>query len=252
MDLDLPNTISLESDYTSTFIFNAYASDTSVALHDLFDLENKYCCFVVEMRAGNKFVRAQSPRLVYQSFGEYYGQQVTIPEVDMETIIAQGGTITIETFFVEADDYFVATGLSNPKMFSLRALEEIQTLHYNSQFLAQGFIVYSNFDTIQPTKSGLSITSSGYETVAVSASQSTGGLFSNYWFQAKVLGGGTLGLPYAFELPTHSLTTGQSHLMSVPSFSLELLEDKEVILEYSVWNGVPEQGQLVLSKTYKL
>lgn len=252
IELDLPNTIAYDSDYIATFIFNANTSNTSVSLHDLFDLENKYCCVAVDMRAGNKVVKAKSPRIEYSEIAELYGQQVTISKTDMDIIINEGGTITIEMYFVEADDYFEATGLSNPKIFSLRATAEIQTIHYNTQFLAQGFVILSNFDTMQPIRNNLIINNLGYERVLVSSDFRTGGVFTNHWFQAKILGGNTMGLPYTYELPTLTLGSNQTEIMAIPEFSIQLLEDKDVILEYSVWDGVPEQGQKVLSKTYNL
>lgn len=249
--LNFPNEIFIDEPYTCGFIFNGSLDVSSISFDDLFNLQTRDCFMVVEMLAGTKSIKEFSPKIPYREDAILYGIEFSIPWSKIEPIVNEGGQITMETYFVEADD-FGGGNIQNIEKFSLRAHENIKTKHRNMQFSAEGFIVYSNFDTLQPSKNNLTVSSSGYELVAVSSSFRTGGLFSGYYFQAKIIVGNQLGQNYTYALPTHNLAPNETKIMAIPDFSLALLEDKAVELEYSVWDGFPENSTLIFSRTYKL
>lgn len=254
--VNFPNDFSIYDDYEASVVFTGYIAVQgfpdvgAIGLQDIFDLENKYCCLCIDLRSTSQYVTVYSDRILH-GYNVLFGQQITIPVGDLSQLFGHGGEIVMRIFMIEADDY-VAGQFLNPKEYSIRANENLQTQHYNNQFRRQGYIVYSNFDTQQPTKTATHASSTGYEQVAFSASFRTGGSVSGYVFQARIINN-QIGTNYTYNFPSFTLNADDTQLFTIPPFSIQILDPtKEVLLEYSVWDGAPNSSNMILSKTYKL
>lgn len=256
MNLSLPKEFTRNSPYEVTYIFNGYNGDMNdngiIGLQDIFDLENKYVCLGLEMtNTRGKRILKYSDRITHFASAPMFGASITLTPAEVDNITELAGTINIKVFMVEADE-MIAGALQNPKRYSLRHLEEIEPTFDNRQFLAGGFSIFTNFDTVEPYKNATYISSTGYEQVVVSSEGKTGGKFDGYFFQAKILGGNQMGQNYVYPLPSYNLTANQSRTIYIPDFTLQMLQSGEARVEYSVWEGVPEMGTLITSFTHTL
>lgn len=254
--LSFPNELYNSTDYEVILLFNAYSQPNAVALHDIFDLENKYCCLMLEITGsnGSPLLKKQSERIFKASEGApIYGVQVMATGAELSSIITKGGTIELEVYMVEADDYFQATGFVNPVYYSLKVLSDTVVYQKNNQYQMTGFVINSNFNTQWPNLSGTVVNSTTFEQISVSSMGRTGGNFSGYFFRARILNGNQIGSDYVYAFPTQFLNANQSFIFNIPSFSLNALDANQAIeVEYSVWNGIPGASDTILSHTYKL
>jgi len=256
--LNFNNELRLDLPYTAGIVFNGYDSQLGaddvgkIGLQDLFDLENKYCCIKVELSRTGEYIEKYSDRIVHDRNSPIFGAEITFSESQVN-VITGGGDIDMKIFFIEADE-MIAEELQGISKFSLKATDAYETKHINRQYKSSGFIVYSNFDTQQPTRNARIVSSSGYEQIVVASPNRTGGSFSGYYFQARILGGNQMGQNHLYQLPSHTLVANDSEMMTIPSFTIELLIAETSQLEYSVWDGNPETtgSEMILSHTFNL
>lgn len=255
INLNFPNRFGWEQDYEASFVFTGYengevieSEDTgSVGLQDVFDLQNKYCCIGVKFQSSTQTVIRYSARIVYSPLSQLFGTNIVIPWADLIQLVGQGGSIVMEIFLVEADDY-VAGQLINPTTWSIRAMDELQTRQVNNQYLATGYVVNTNFNTVQPTKISGIVYSSGFEQISFSATGRTGGAVNNYSFRARIIGN-QLGSDYYYTINNFTLAPNQTQIISVPAFSLQMLDTSgSCLVEYAVYQG----EEVVTSVTFNL
>ena len=255
INIDFPNVFGLEKDYEATFVMTGYINPVTVpdddvgvlGLQDIFDIENKYVCLGVKLQSQSQTITRYSGRITHIQDAALFGEQVVIPYDDMIQMQGQGGTITMEMFIVEADDY-VANQFINPEIFSIRAIDEMTTKHYNNQFVQAGFNVYSNFDTLEPTRSNGVVYSTTYEQIAFNSLFRTGGLISGYYFRARIIGN-QIGSNYTYLIPDFTLPPNTSQIVNIPSFTLQMLDPfGECMVEYALFASTEE----ILKKTWIL
>lgn len=251
--LNMNNQFTLDYPYEVTYLFNGEESDTGlISLQDIFDLENKYVCLALEMsNVRGRNILKYSDRIMYNSEASMYGVNITLSPTEVEYITDLAGTIYVKVYMIEARE-MIAGELQDIKKYSIRHKEEVVTSFYNRQFLALGFYVYGNFDTVEPYKSGTYITSTGQEQVVVSSDGKTGGTFTGHMFQAKIIGGNQIGPNHVYTLPTYTLGANQTEIMYIPEFTLQMLQAGEAKVEYSVWNGQPEASDLIFLHVHNL
>jgi len=244
INLQFPNMFGWEQDYEASFVFTGYEKgevseeeDTgTVGLQDVFDLQNKYCCIGVRFQSSTQTVIRYSSRIAYSPLAQLFGTNIIVPWDDLIQLVGQGGSIVMEIFLIEADDY-VAGQLINPTTWSIRALPELQTRQVNNQYLATGYTVNTNFDTVQPTKMSGIVYSSGFEQISFSALGRTGGTVANYSFRARIIGN-QLGENYYYAIDNFTLASGQTQIITIPSFNLQMLNPSgSCFVEYAVYQG---------------
>jgi hypothetical protein len=253
--LNFPNRFDWEEDYEASFVFTGYekgevteSEDTgSVGLQDVFDLQNKYCCIGVKFQSSTQTVIRYSNRIDYSPSSQLFGTNIIIPWGDLIQLVGQGGSIVMEIFLVEADDY-VAGQLINPTTWSIMAMPELQTRKVNNQYLATGYVVNTNFNTVQPTKMSGVVYSSGFEQISFSATGRTGGAVNNYSFRARIIGN-QIGADYYYTINNFTLAPNQTEIISVPAFNLQMLDPSgSCLVEYAVYQG----EEVVTSVTFNL
>lgn len=255
INLQFPNIFGWEQDYEASFIFTGYEKgevteeeDTgSVGLQDIFDLQNKYCCIGVKFQSSTQTVIRYSSRIAYSPLAQLFGTNIIIPWGDLIQLVGQGGSIVMEIFLIEADDY-VSGQFINPTTWSIRALPELQTRQVNNQYLAIGYVVNTNFHTVQPTKMAGFVYSSGFEQISFSATGRTGGAVNNYSFRARIIGN-QIGSGYYYAINNFTLAPNQTQLITIPSFNLQMLDTSgSCFLEYAIYQG----EEIVTSITFDL
>ncbi len=255
INLNFPNRFGWEQDYEASFVFTGYekgevteSEDTgTVGLQDVFDLQNKYCCIGVKFQSPTQTVIGYSNRIDYSPLSQLFGTNIIIPWDELIQLVGQGGNIVMEIFLVEADDY-VAGQLINPTTWSIRALPELQTRHVNNQYLAIGYVVNTNFNTVQPTKMSGIVYSSGFEQISFSSSGRTGGAVNNYSFRARIIGN-QIGANYYYTINNFTLAPNQTQLISIPAFNLQMLDPSgSCLVEYAVYQG----EEVVTAVTFNL
>lgn len=256
--LYFPNEFIIGEDYEASFVFSGFTGDDlasdnigAIGLHDIFDIQNKYCCLKLEVKVGYVYILRYSDRIAYADGATLFGANVLISASDVNELADTGGSIDMKISLIEADSYNIYTGFVNPIEFSIRAKNDLETHQINNQFRSKGFDIYTNFDTQTPTKTGLVISSSTFEQIVVSSFFKTGGLFSGYYFQARIIGN-QLGDNYVYELPAHTLAIDENYNINIPDFSLEMLDNVPSLLEYTVWEGAPNISDLVLKHIYNI
>lgn len=252
------NEFTRDESYEASFVFSGFtgidlAGDNTgvVGLHDMFDIQNKYCCLKLEVELDDIYILNYSDKISYAEGASLFGANVVISSTDVERLANKGGTISMKLSLIEADEYTEFIGFVNPIEFSIRANENLTTSHLNNQFRRAGFDIYSNFDTQTPTKSGTTISSSTYERVVVSSLNKTGGTFSGHYFQARIIGN-QVGTNYTYLMPSHTLAVDEDYDVDIPDFSLTMLDEVPSLLEYTVWEGAPNVSDLVLKYIYNI
>ncbi len=256
INLQFPNMFDWGQDYEASFVFTGYEKgevteeeeDTgTVGLQDIFDLQNKHCCIGVKFQSSMQTVIRYSNRIDYSPISQLFGTNIIIPWDELVQLVGQGGSIVMEIFLVEADDY-VSGQFINPTTWSIRALSELQTRQVNNQYLATGYVVNTNFDTVQPTKMSGVVYSSGFEQISFSATLRTGGAVNNYSFRARIIGN-QIGPDYYYAINNFTLAPNQTQLITIPSFNLQMLDTSgSCFLEYAIYQG----EEIVTSITFDL
>ncbi|BEG98099.1 hypothetical protein [Bacteroides sedimenti] len=256
----IPGQLTKGSGYTVNMIARGYENleggdDVGLTgLQDVFKLDTKYCCLgfrlknVTESRTVDKF-SAQIP----DAQAVLHGAQVDFTASEIDTLIGSGGVITGEIFFVEADSWSAGSGFVNPKRWSLKSEDTVQTTFESRQFLASGFSFVTNYSTQTPAKAGARISNSGSAVVTVNSSNKTGGLVSGYYFRARILDGNQVGTNYTYALPNYTLAANSSYTYVIPNFYLDALDGSFVRVEYSTWRGAPDaqDSELIQSNIFE-
>lgn len=243
----MPNSFTLGSSYTATVIARGYTtigegSDTigATGLHDVFNLDTKYCCVGVylENLTAGRTIEKYSAR-IDASPSLLYGGEVVFTASEISTLIGAGGIIAARIFMIEADSYN-GTIFTNAKKWSLKSEDNVVTYIENRQYLASGFSFMTNYFPQTPTKSGTRITSTANTFVVVASADKSGGLISGYYFRARILNNNQLGTNYTYQLPNYTIGSNTNYTYYIPSFYLEALNGNKVEVEYSTWDGLPD------------
>ncbi len=254
--LNFPSLFELGQDYEASFVMKGYDNIVvtedddigSIGMQDIFDLENKYVCLGVKLQSPTQTVIRYGNQITYIANSILFGGNVVIPSADLIQILGQGGTIEMEIFVIEADEY-IGGNFVNPQTYSIRAKSELITHQYNNQFSRAGFNTYSNFHTVEPTLTNGVVSSSGYEQVVFDSTFRTGGTITGYYFRARILGN-QIGSDYTYPISTFTLAAEDTEIISIPSFTLGLLDQTgDCIVEYTLLDGSNNE---VLRNTYTL